>query len=142
MYYTSENGYFIEKENGIIPGCEWSDNYGNEFRAIVFMFNFNSLQYGQSIEYIYCVESRGVGRSTWINERNVSVEISNSMYLNTITGGLYTYEEASEDGILKQGYIGQLDYFINAIGKGIPEPVAIYDLMIKEIKRREGLNIA
>jgi hypothetical protein len=145
MYYNYVNGVYVEDPNGILPGVEGTDVNGNRYKAIAFMLNFTSLQYGQSIEWIYRLEIQAVGRTDWQFMRNESMQVSNGVYVNISTGQVVPPEEALEDDgsgnmVIKAGYMTQLHFFVDTYFKDMYTAASMYQYFIDEIIRKEGIT--
>jgi hypothetical protein len=147
MYFSYVNGGYQEDPNGILVGLTGDDDSGNKYKAIVFMLNFTSLQYAQSIDWIYQVEMQALGRTDWLFVKNVTMTISNSNYVNTETGAIVPASEATttdENGVvtINDGYARQLDFFVEVYLKTEDRHMALpmYDYFMSQIEAHEGIH--
>jgi hypothetical protein len=149
MYFKYDNGKYIEDENGILCGIKGADSNGNNFIAVFFMPQFTSLQMGQEVQWIYTVHVTPVGLANSTQIRNETVTVSNSTLVNRETGEVVEPEPEPEPELSKEGetrkkdpsLVGQLDYYVNAVCKGIGDRVILYDDMIKVMIERETQNL-
>ncbi len=143
MYFDLVNGNYEENPDGILPGIVGIDPAGNDYRAIMFMPILSELQYGQQIQYLYHVQIKALETENWLTMRTETVTISNSNYINTSTGADAPIEEATtvdDNGniVINEGYVGQLDYFVDSVGKGMYERIAVYDYILQQIVSLES----
>ncbi len=138
MYFKYDGGQYIPDPDGVLVGVEGTDENGNNFYGIAFMLNFSSLQYGQSIEWIYQVLVKPEGLPDYIFMRNETMPISNSNYVNKSTGDIVPPEEATTEGedgaiIINDGYDRQLDFFVDTYFKGLYTTEAMYTYFVDEM---------
>jgi hypothetical protein len=137
MYFKYDNGSYVQDPEGALVGAAAIDPNGNNFQVVIFMLNFTSLQYGQSIEYIYQVDLQAVGLELFHAIRNQTMLISNSNYVDLATGLDAPAEDATttdeETGAItiNDGYSGEFDYFVNCYFKGTLVPFKpMYEFML------------
>jgi len=142
MYFEYRNGQYEEDPNGPICGITGVDENGHDYRCIMFMPQITTLQYGQYIEYVYLVQVKPIGIDHWIDSRNETMRVDNTQYIRAIDGIIVPPEEAlDEEGNLKAGYLGELDYYIDSVCKGLYARVIVYDLVMNAMLYNEAYNV-
>src|SRR5215467_13595673 len=132
MYFKYENDQYIEDENGPLCGVMGTDANGNTFQAVAFMPQTTSLQNGQQIEWLYAVYIKPNGLEQWMHSRNETIVISNSILVDPATGKVNA-NKPDED------LIGQLDYYIDTLFKGLGKTPVFYDDLMQMIIDKESL---
>jgi len=150
MYFTLENGNFVEDENGILCGIKGLDSNGNNFFAVFFMPQFTSLQYGKEVQWIYTVHIQPEGFDITTQIRNETVVVSNDTLIDIKTGEIVPptepqppSKEGEEPTPKKQDptVVGQLDYYVGSICKGLYDRVVVYEDMMEVMIQRELIKL-
>jgi hypothetical protein len=121
--YTPDG--YIGDDDGLLVGTGWSDEFGNGFRAIVFLQDYSELKYEKQIQFIYDVEVLPKGQPKYIHARTSALVLTNDTLVDYDPGvavlkDLFRKQVSSTETTA----IGQLDLFIGLYFKGTIAPPA------------------
>lgn len=119
---------YVGDEDGLLVGTGWSDEFGNGFRAIVFLPDLSELKYQRSVAFIYDVEVLPEGQPAYIHSTTKTLTLSNDVLVEydpatAILSKLFGKQAPREDPAPAEA-IGQLDLFIGLYWKGTIAPPA------------------
>ncbi len=143
--FTPPAGY-VGDDDGLLVGTGWADEFGNSFRAIVFLPDLSNLKYEREVQFIYDLEIQPEGQPKYIPSDTKTLVLSNDV--------LVEYDPAAPLALSKYfsrktpraeptaESIGQLDLFMGLYWKGtIPPPAtglpSIYEWLTELIIEAE-----
>lgn len=152
-FLLDDTGFTEDAVNGHIPGIEWTDVNGHEYRAICTSLDFANFMM-KSISYDYWVYIKPIGLEQWLKQSERKVYINNNNLIDAPTGDFVTdpdsvsvmvqdpethlYTRVINEGEVR--YMYQFDYFVMLAGKNIPGAIiSLYAMVQSDILRREGL---
>lgn len=146
-FYKLENGIFVEDNvNGIVPGLQYDDLFGNSYRLILESLDFSTLRYNQDLPYTYAFELLVEGSVDWLHLADKRLAISRGdHYIDIATQTLVDLATAGtmdEFGVVtfNPGYQYELDYFINAFKGEQPYTYTVYEYLVRQAAIAEGVD--
>ena len=112
---VSDNNY-IEDATGACVGAEWLDEHGN---TLIMLWAFTPIfnPSGKYAEMLYKIFIKPVGRESFILDAEITDHLGVDKYFqNDITNTLFgklNQEPYDENGLLKQGLVTQIQFFVN-----------------------------
>lgn len=142
--YTPEG--YVGDDDGLLVGTGWADQFGNGFRAIVFLPDLSNLKYEKEVQFFYDLEIQPEGQPKYIHSDTKTLILSNDVLVDydpeapVVLSKYFSRKEAREEPGPEA--IGQLDLFMGLYWKGtIPPPAtglpSIYEWLTELIIEAE-----
>lgn len=139
--YQKINNELIEQVYGSIPAVYWTDENGNNFRALAMCLPFYNDQEIYMVDVKVQVQPNGL--PDWLFIREYKLSADDSKYRSLTTGELTDSTIAlDENGNLNPGYVTNGKFFTIAIGYNPTGAIVnVFDWIYTNIADREGLTL-
>jgi hypothetical protein len=119
---------YVGDDDGLLVGTGWSDEFGNGFRAIVFLPDLSELKYQRSVQFFYDLEIQAEGQPAYIHSATKTLTLSNDVLVEydpatAVLGRLFSRNAPRAEPTATDP-VGQLDLFIGLYWKGTIAPPA------------------